>query len=121
VRCALLVAALVALRAAPATAGAADVVDVEVHCNEASVCRFLVSVRHSDEGWDHYADRWEIVTPDGKVLATRVLRHPHVGEQPFTRSLPDVRLAESISRVRVRAHDSVHGYGGREVPVELPR
>jgi hypothetical protein len=120
-RCALLAAALLALRAGPASAGAADVVDVEIRCNEAAVCKFLVSVRHADEGWDHYADRWEIVTPDGESLATRVLRHPHVGEQPFTRTLPDVRVPESISRVRVRAHDSVHGYGGREVVVELPR
>jgi hypothetical protein len=82
--------------------------------------RFVVSVRHDDSGWDHYADRWEIVAPDGSVLATRPLRHPHVGEQPFTRDLPGVTIPKDTRRVTVRAHDSQHGFGGREVTVELP-
>ena len=32
--------------------------------------RFDVTVRHADEGWDHYADKWDVVAPDGTVLAT---------------------------------------------------
>jgi hypothetical protein len=47
------------------------------------VYRFSVTVRHADEGWDHYADRWEVLTSDGTLLATRTLYHPHVNEQPF--------------------------------------
>lgn len=35
----------------------ADVVDVEVSCAARSVCDFRVTVRHADEGWEHYADR----------------------------------------------------------------
>jgi hypothetical protein len=58
--------------------------------------------------------------PDGEVLDTRILLHPHVGEQPFTRSLDGVKIPDSISKVIVRAHDKVHEYGGREVEVELP-
>jgi hypothetical protein len=78
-----------------------------------------VTVKHDDEGWDHYADRWEVLGPDGEVLGTRVLYHPHVGEQPFTRSLGGVEVPEGVEKVVVRARDSVHGYGGKDVLVEL--
>jgi hypothetical protein len=106
--------------AAPSRAGEADVVAVEVTCEEGE-CLFAVTLRHADDGWDHYADRYEILTPDGALLGTRVLRHPHVDEQPFTRRLPGVAVPEGVSEVRVRAHDSRHGYGGREVGVAIPR
>jgi len=104
-----------------AAAGGADVVSVEVRLTGPGVYAFDVTVRHADEGWDHYADRFEIVGPDGAVLGTRTLLHPHVTEQPFTRSLSDVAIPEDVSEVVVRAHDSVHGHGGRETTVALPR
>lgn len=103
-----------------ALAGPADVVSASADCS-ASLCTFRVTVRHADEGWSHYANAWQVVAPDGTVLATRVLRHPHVGEQPFTRMLKAVRIPSGIRSVRIRARDSVHGFGGREVTVELDR
>ncbi len=88
--------------------------------------RFDVTVRHNDEGWDHYADGWDVVTPDGTVLKvnagdafTRVLLHPHENEQPFTRSQSRLTIPEGVTTVTVRAHCSVHGFGGREVTVDL--
>ena len=63
----------------------------------------------------------DVVAPDGAVLGTRVLVHPHKTEQPFTRSLGGVKIPENVAEVTLRAHDSVHGYGGKEVTVELPR
>jgi hypothetical protein len=77
-------------------------------------------VRHADEGWKHYADKWDVTAPDGTVLGTRILAHPHVDEQPFTRSLIGVKILESIDRVTVRGHDLVHGYGGKTVIVTAP-
>ncbi len=77
--------------------------------------RFDVTLHHADEGWDHYADLWQIETPDGQVLGERVLAHPHVNEQPFTRSLSGVRIPDTLDQVIVRARDSVHGYGLRVV------
>jgi hypothetical protein len=113
-------AALIVLLSAggSALAGPADVLAASADCS-GSVCRFLVTVRHDDEGWKHYANAWEIVAPDGSVLATRVLRHPHVGEQPFTRALGGVELPPGITSVRIRARDSVHAFGGKEVSVTL--
>jgi len=111
-------AGVVALMAGPGHAGLADVVSASADC-VASVCRFVVTVRHDDEGWKHYANVWEVVAPDGAVLATRVLQHPHVGEQPFTRELGGVKVPATLTSVRIRARDSVHGFGGREVVVPL--
>lgn len=104
-----------------AYAGQADVVDVRVENEGDGYYSFFVSVRHDDQGWDHYADKWEIVAPDGKVLGTRVLAHPHVNEQPFTRHLSRVRISSDIKQVIVRAHDSMHGSGGAAKRVVLPQ
>jgi hypothetical protein len=117
------IALLIALLAVPglrASAGEADVLDVELTATSPGTFRFEVIVRHADEGWDHYADAFEVVAPDGRVLATRVLLHPHVDEQPFTRSLTGVEIPDGVAEVTVRAHDSVHGYGGKELTVTVP-
>lgn len=114
----ILVSAALAALYSPARAGEADVVAVEVSREAAGVYRFTVTVRHADTGWDHYADAWQVMAPDGDVLATRALLHPHVNEQPFTRSLSGVAIPAGVETVRIRAHDSEHGFGGAEL--ELP-
>ncbi len=102
-------------------AGEADVVDAKITQSSAGSYGFDVSVRHADTGWKHYADRWEVLDPDRNILATRVLVHPHENEQPFTRSLSGVKIPVGIGSVILRAHDSVHAYGGKEITVEVPR
>ena len=82
--------------------------------------RFTVTLRHADNGWEHYADRWQVISPTGDVLATRVLMHPHDHEQPFTRSLSGVAFGDGISWVTIRGHDKVHGDGAGEFKVNLP-
>ena len=105
----------------PVHAGQSDVLSVDIR-RAATRGHFDVDVtlRHADTGWDHYANRWEIIAPDGRVIATRVLVHPHVDEQPFTRSLAAVPIPAEYTWVRLRGHDLVHGYGGREVTVSVP-
>ena len=104
----------------PAPAGEADVVNAGVDC-EGPECRFTVTVRHADEGWDHYADKWEVLDGNGNVLGVREFAHPHVREQPFTRSLDGVEIPDGVEEVIIRAGDSVHGYGGKELTVRIPR
>jgi hypothetical protein len=106
--------------AAAAGAGEADVLAARVTCDASRVCRFEVTVRHTDTGWEHYADRFEVLAPDGSVLATRVLRHPHVDEQPFTRELVGAQVPEGVDRVTIRAHDLQHGFGGAELEIGVP-
>jgi len=103
-----------------ATAGEADVDDVLVVCDADRRCSFHVAVRHADAGWDHYADQWRVLTPGGDELGNRVLHHPHVDEQPFTRSLSGIVVPEGLSEVIVEARDSVHGYGGRQFRALIP-
>ncbi len=101
-----------------AWAGEADVIDVRV-TGSGTEFRFSVTVAHGDTGWDHYADAWEVAGEDGTVYGKRVLAHPHVDEQPFTRS-GSATIPEGVKTVIVRAHDSVDGYGGKQMTVAVP-
>lgn len=103
------------------SAGEANVVGVKISKESAGSYRFDVTVRHDDKGWDHFANKWDVVAPDGSVLGTRELAHPHEDEQPFTRSLSGVRIPDGVEKVTLRAHDSVDKYGGVEMVVDVPR
>ncbi len=103
-----------------AGAGEANVETVRITRERAGTYRLDVAIRHGDTGWKHYADKWDVVAPGGEILATRVLLHPHENEQPFTRSLTGVSIPGGIARVTIRAHDKIHGYGGKVIPVAVP-
>ena len=106
--------------------GNADVVFVRAAEQSDGSWTFDVTVTHPDTGWDNYADGWDVYLEDGTVLKpdtsspfTRLLVHPHVGEQPFTRSQSGIVIPKGVTAVYVRAHDIVDGWGGREVKVDL--
>lgn len=103
----------------PAAADPPVITDVAVTAADMG-WRFAVTLRHPDTGWDHFADAWDIMTPDGTVIATRRLKHPHVDEQPFTRSLVNVLVPDGMRVVMVRARCS-HGDYSEPVLVKLPR
>jgi hypothetical protein len=107
------------LTSTPLSAGEADVIDVKVVKVDADVYRFSVTVQHKDEGWEHYVDRWDILDMQGNMLGSRTIMHPHDNEQPFTRSMT-LSLPLHVEKVRIRAHDTAHGYGGAEMEVALP-
>ena len=107
-----------ALLASPVLAGEADVIAAKASHSGGTSWRVDATVEHADTGWDHYANAFEVLGPDGSILETRVLHHPHVNEQPFTRSV-SVTVPEGITQVTVRAVDSVHGRGGAEIVVDL--
>lgn len=113
-------AAILAVLATAASGGGADVLGAQLRCDAARLCDIDVTVRHADEGWQHYADHWQVLRPDGRILGTRVLLHPHDREQPFTRSLRGLKIPPEVMEVRVRAHDKVHGLGGAEVTIAVP-
>ena len=104
-----------------AFAGEADVLQVIMSEGMDGTFNLDVTVRHADSGWDHYANWWQVVTEDGKELGRRVLVHPHVGEQPFTRELYDLKVPKGVSVVIVEAHDMIHEYGGKVVRVDMTR
>ena len=112
------------LAASPSQAGEVDVVAAKARLvrssGAAAVWHFDATLRHADAGWDHYADDWEILKMDGTLSGRRVLLHPHVGEQPFTRSLVGVKIPAAIKKARVRGHNMRHGYGRKELVIPLP-
>lgn len=99
-------------------AGDVEIVKVAMQASGAGQWRANVTLQHADTGWEHYADAWRVMTEGGKLLGTRVLYHPHVNEQPFTRSL-SVAIPADIGVVFVEAHDKVHGWSKQRVRVDL--
>ena len=55
----------------------------------------------------------------GKELGKRVLHHPHEKEQPFTRSLHNIKIAPETRFVYIEAHDNVHGWSKQRRKVQL--
>lgn len=84
---------------------------------------YLVNVKleHHDTGWQHYADEWRLVDNKGNILGSRVLHHPHVHEQPFTRSLSNVMLSNELQAVFIEAHDKVHGWTKIRLMIDLTK
>lgn len=103
-----------------ALAGEVEIIAVEAR-QSGETWHFSVTLAHADTGWDHYADLWQVETADGTVLGERVLAHPHVDEQPFTRSLGGVQIPHDVGRVFVRARDTVHGFADQRFEVTLPQ
>lgn len=87
-----------------------------------AICGDNVESYERESGWDKYCDEFQILSSsNGDVLATRILAHPHANEQPFTRSSNGaVALPENVMKVTVVARDSVCGYCGTGVSLELP-
>ena len=114
-RCALCVAICLA---GPALADPAVIEGVEVRASSGGY-GFSVTLRHGDTGWDDYADGWRVEAADGTVLGYRELLHPHVNEQPFTRSLNGVAIPEGMREVFVRSRTNVDGWDTSTVRVDL--
>ncbi len=112
--------ALMLLTATLARAGEVEILAAEA-IRTGDTWRFDVTLRHDDEGWNHYADAFRVVDTDANVYGTRTLYHPHVEEQPFTRSLTGVRIPPHLTSVRIEARDNRHGWATRSLEVALPR
>ena len=102
-----------------ADAGNVKILAVDLYANNNNSWLIKVTLEHGDTGWDHYADNWQVVDDAGNVLGDRVLYHPHVNEQPFTRELSGVRVPEGITDIYITAHDKVHGWTTDRLKVDL--
>lgn len=112
----------VASTSAPDSDACASVIDAEIEPEGDGVYRVSATVESQETGWDKYADRWEVRNPaTGAVLGERLLAHPHVEEQPFTRSLGGVSIPADVTTVDIAAHDSVLGFCGTVLAAEVPQ
>jgi len=89
----------------------ADVVDILV-TGTPGAYTFAVTLESDDLGCQQYADWWEVLGEDGRLVYRRILNHSHPSEQPFTRQGGPVAVAAD-QVVVVRGHMSPDGYGGR--------
>ena len=90
--------------------GMANVISVSA-TGEPGSYTFSVGINSPDKGCDQYADWWEVVSSDEKLLYRRILAHSHIDEQPFVRSGGPVAI-EADEEVWIRAHMNNSGYGG---------
>ena len=113
---------LLLLLAAPALALAEEPVieAVTVTRTAPDTYRFDVTISHPDTGWDHYADGWRVLDMDGNEMGLRILFHPHVADQPFTRSLSGVVIPAGTAQVQVQARDLPAGWNAGTTIVDLP-
>ena len=102
----------------PLQAGDVEIKFVEL-VSSGNTWRANVTLEHGDTGWSHYADAWRLLDKDGNVLGTRVLYHPHEHEQPFTRSLGNIRIPDGMSVIFAEARDKKHGWSPQKVRVDL--
>ncbi|MEL7345994.1 MAG: hypothetical protein AAFN59_14250, partial [Pseudomonadota bacterium] len=52
---------------------------------------------------------------------TRELVHPHVNEQPFTRSLTGVAIPEGLESVLIQSRTNTEGWSAETLEVAVPR
>ena len=112
-------ALLLALAALPAAAHDATVEAIALHPSGAT-WTVSVTIRHAETGWDDYADGWRVEAPDGTILGTRTLLHPHAEEQPFTRSLGGVTIPQGLTEVHIRTRTSTTDWSDKTTPASLP-
>ncbi len=105
--------------AGAAFADPVEVIDVNAR-KSGENWRFDVTLLHPDTGWNHYADAWEVRDADGNRLGLRELAHPHVNEQPFTRSQSGIVIPQGVTTVYVRGRDNVDGWSDEEFIFDLP-
>ncbi|OUS35812.1 hypothetical protein A9R01_06540 ['Osedax' symbiont bacterium Rs2_46_30_T18] len=113
------IAVCLALLSKQAVASETFIEKVVATTNAQGSYRFDVTLAHADKSWDHYANVWQIETLQGEVLAKRVLLHPHISEQPFTRSLAGVKLPKGIAQVVIIAGCTVDGMNSQRYTLQL--
>lgn len=97
-----------------------DVEIIEVVLSkQAGTWRADVTLKHADTGWKHYADGWRLVDDKGNEIGKRTLYHPHVNEQPFTRSLSGFHIPKNMKVIFVEAHDLKHGWSPGKVKIDM--
>lgn len=96
-------------------------VDVEKHNDLYTI---TVGVKHADEGWNHYVDKWIVRSQDGRVVAERNLNHPHTNaadQNGVYRKLSGIKLPAGSKTIKIEVHDTKSGWSRNTRTVDLPR
>ncbi len=85
-----------------------------------STYSFTVTISSTYDTPERYADGFRVLDAEGQELGLRVLWHDHASEQPFSRSLTDVKIPNGVKVVFVEARDKSYGWSGLLEEVMLP-
>lgn len=103
----------------------ADVLLVRALQEGETLWRFEVTIQHPDTGAKDRADGWELLLPDDSVVKpdpgatfTQDIDGP-IASQPVVHRLSGIEIPTGVAQIRVRAHDSVDGFGGRELVLDM--
>ena len=120
IRAALLLGTTLALATGTGRADSPRVEAASAHRDAGGTWTVSVTLRHADSGWDHYANGWRLLAPDGRVLGKRDLTHPHVDEQPFTRDLTGIVLPAGLKEILIQPRCTMDGWVGMPTVLVLP-
>lgn len=81
----------------------AKIIKASAELTSAQKYNISVTVEHADEGWEHFANAWRVYSMEGELIGERVLHHPHVKEQPFTRRLLGLSVPTEVKKVTIVA------------------
>ena len=81
----------------------AKIIKASAELTSAKKFNISVTVEHADEGWDHFANAWRVFSTEGELIGERALHHPHVKEQPFTRTLLGLEVPSDLNEVVIVA------------------
>ena len=85
-----------------------------------------VTVEYANPTAEAYADGWDIITPAGQVIKkdvadpyTQLLEPPSNGAESATHTATGITIPVDVTQFFVRVHDSVNGWSGEMVFVDL--
>ena len=105
---------------APVFAGGADVIDGDITRDSNGRYTVTATIQHKDEGPEHFANHLQVLTPEGKLVGAMHFIDPHIHVQPFVTIVQSVNVPQGVRELRLRAHDKVHSYTGKEFKLKVP-
>ena len=103
----------------------ADVLRVRALQEGETLWRFEVTIQHPDTGAKDRVDGWDLLLPDDSVVkpvpgsAFTQAIDGEISTQPEVHVQTGIVIPVDTELLRVRAHDSVDGFGGRELLIDM--
>lgn len=80
-----------------------------------------VTLRHDDEGYDHYVNGWRIVDAKKNVLASQEIYHPHNKKKSFTDNKSNITIPKDAKIIFLEAQAKPHGWGKQRVRIDMSK
>lgn len=99
----------------------AQIEDVKAVQSKDKTWCFEVQIKHNDQGWNHYANGWQVYDLEGDIISGIIIGHPHDKKQPFIRRHCNIKIKPDVPKVVVKTRCNVHGFGGRAIVLDMEK